>query len=114
MKKPISERLQKYTICQITGCWIWIGSKDKDGYGRICGRTNYKHWNMKAHRVSYEYFIGQINGLQVLHKCDNPSCINPNHLFLGTQQENIADMMRKGRHVARPLYGSAWHEARDK
>jgi hypothetical protein len=75
-------------------CWLWIGAKDEEGYGfqKILGRM----WH--ASRVSWKIAHGDIpDGLLVLHKCDNPPCIRPSHLFLGTQKENIADAMRKGR-----------------
>lgn len=70
-------------------CWLWIGNLDKDGYGR------YK--SDRAHREAYRRFKGSIGDLQVLHKCDTPRCVNPEHLFLGTQLENIADMVTKKR-----------------
>jgi len=76
-------------------CWEWLGAKDYGGYGqvRIWGKQ------MKAHRASWEFFFGPIpNGLSVLHKCDNPSCVNPYHLFLGDQCDNITDCVIKGRH----------------
>ena len=80
--------------CPITGCWLWLGSVTEHGYGT----ATVKRKSFKAHRLSWEVHIGPIpNGLWVLHKCDVPLCVNPNHLFLGTRQDNIADMMRKRR-----------------
>ncbi len=79
---------------QPDGCWLWTGSTDDDGYGRVWfdGRSD------RAHRVSYRLFIGEIPaGMAVLHTCDNPPCVRPDHLWAGTQLENIADRERKGR-----------------
>ena len=71
-------------------CWEWQGRKDKGGYGRLDARL--------AHRVAWELLEGPIpENLCVLHSCDNPSCVNPYHLFLGTQKDNVADMIAKGR-----------------
>ena len=79
---------------QLGQCWIFTGNKTKDQYGRIVkdGR-----WAM-AHRVSYELAFGPVvKTISVLHKCDNPPCVRPEHLFLGTLADNIKDMFRKGR-----------------
>lgn len=78
-----------------TGCWNWQGSRRGFGYGALSlnGRTK------SAHRVSYEVFTGPIPGGQVVrHKCDNPPCVNPGHLVLGSQADNTADMVERGRH----------------
>jgi hypothetical protein len=76
-------------------CWLWTGSTDNHGYGGI----NPGHGHpIKAHRVSWEIHNGPIpENLGVLHKCDNPPCVNPMHLWLGTHQENMADRDAKGR-----------------
>lgn len=78
-------------------CWIWTGSTS-EGYGQInVGGGDGRHdW---AHRVSWEIHHGPIpDGLWVLHRCDNPSCVRPDHLFLGTVADNNRDMIAKGRH----------------
>ena len=91
----IKERLIKGHICILdSGCWEWVKFCDDRGYARI----NFGGKNCKAHRLSFEAFEREIPcGKCVLHKCDNPKCINPKHLFLGTQIENIQDMVAKGR-----------------
>ena len=72
------------------GCWEWQGAKTKQGYGTMWGTT--------AHRIAYSLSTGPIpEGMVVMHTCDNPSCCNPEHLRVGSQQENLADMHRKGR-----------------
>lgn len=72
-----------------TGCWLWLGNLDRDGYGRINMRDPYKRWR-PAHRIAYESFVGPIpQGLQIDHLCRVPSCVNPEHLDAVTQRVNI-------------------------
>ncbi len=78
------------------GCWHWTAAALPRGYGRF-GLPNRKV--ALAHRMSYELYVGSIpDGMVVRHRCDTPSCVNPDHLELGTQADNVADMMLRGRH----------------
>jgi hypothetical protein len=84
---------ESYRVDEETGCWVWLGGARSFGHGT--------HRGMSTHRLSWEYANGPIpTGLCVLHKCDNPPCMNPDHLFLGTIQDNNRDMMEKGRNRA--------------
>jgi hypothetical protein len=97
----IREKFEKYVTKQ-KGCWLWSGTRNRGGYG-------YFHINRRcvlAHRASWVIHFGEIpNGLCVLHKCDNPECTRPSHLFLGTRQDNMIDMDQKGRRKPSPSYG---------
>lgn len=91
-------------------CWIWIGTRLKSGYGQL--RVG-KRKRMRAHRFIWEKTFGQIpNGLCVCHKCDNPSCVNPIHLFLGTHQDNRDDCCAKGRQASGDRSGLRLHPER--
>jgi len=84
------------------GCWEWLGQKWRTGYGYVRFREDGKVKTTAAHRYIYKIHKGEFNEtLNVLHTCDNPSCVNPNHLWLGTHTDNMRDMVAKGRHVKR-------------
>lgn len=81
-----------------SGCWLWTAATEAFGYG-VIGRGGRGQGNALAHRASWELHRGPIpEGTCVLHRCDNPPCVNPDHLFLGTREDNNKDMMTKGRH----------------
>jgi hypothetical protein len=98
-RRPLIERFQeKWIFIAPTGCWEWTASRDKHGYGFIGVLIDGKFKAAKTNRVSWELHKGSIpEGLCVLHKCDNPKCVNPEHLFLGTQLDNIKDRGDKNR-----------------
>lgn len=85
-------------VIKSKNCWQWNAAKSAKGYGYI-GVRGKDGWKTKyAHRISYELFRGKIpRGLLVLHKCDNPGCVNPKHLFIGTDMDNCRDKINKGR-----------------
>lgn len=98
--KPLRVRFDEKWVKEESarGCWIWTASKSPLGYGYIQTGTNRAPNCCFAHRVSWELHHGEIPvGLFVLHKCDNPACVNPDHLFLGDQTANMRDMSAKGR-----------------
>lgn len=104
-RASLRERFEgKYLVDAATGCWNWTGAKKSQGYGAIneggTGRA------LSAHRVSYALNVGPIpEGQWVLHSCDNPSCVNPHHLFIGDALANVRDMDKKGRRVSVPRRG---------
>jgi hypothetical protein len=84
------------------GCWLWTGARSVHGYGKlgVRGRTTL------AHRLNYEWHHGSIpEGISVLHRCDVPACVRPDHLWLGLQQDNVRDSLKKGRHRPPPRHG---------
>lgn len=96
-KTDIFTRLEKFQIKK-DSCWGWSGSKDGKGYGILSSRNGRGFSPEKAHRVSYEKENGKIpEGLNICHKCDNPECTNPDHLFAGTQKQNMMDCSAKNR-----------------
>jgi hypothetical protein len=107
---PVQERFWRFVEPDPnSGCWLWSGAHDKDGYGLI--RENYK--NVRAHRLSYEMHKGAVGAdLMVCHRCDVPSCVNPDHLFLGDNSDNQIDCARKGRNASQKLTVDAVREMR--
>jgi len=95
---PYERMLPRLSPEPNSGCWLWTGNCNHKGYGQVGLGA---HSMVATHRVAFEHEHGPIpKGMQVLHKCDTPCCCNPDHLWLGTHQDNIDDKMRKGRHVA--------------
>ena len=105
----MKERLDRYTKPVKNGCIEWTASTAGAGYGQV----RIKGQGYLTHRLSWMVNNGAIpKGLRVLHKCDNKLCVNPKHLFLGTQADNIRDMMQKGRRGYTGLPGARHHKAK--
>jgi hypothetical protein len=96
---PLKERLERLSKLVPSGCIEWQ-STTRNGYGKLIigSRTDGTRMSVSAHRLSYEVHVGKIpDGLFVCHKCDNPKCINPDHLFVGSRKDNVNDREIKGR-----------------
>ena len=103
--RTVADKLHELTVrsADPDGCWIWIGSTYKNGYGKVWSRVDRRH--VLAHRAAWEEAFGEIPpGRMILHQCDVRACVNPAHLHLGTQAENMADMATK----KRSMKGRSW------
>ena len=92
--EPVGEKFRRSFTEAPSGCWEWTEGKEEHGYGRFC----FNGCQKLAHRVSWSLHRGVLSDEDfVLHHCDNPGCVNPDHLFLGTQEDNMKDMAAKNR-----------------
>lgn len=96
---PLKTKIEKYSTPEPnTGCWLWLGAWKGNTKLKSYGNVMYKGKNIAAHRLSYTAHYGEIpTDKWILHKCDTPSCVNPEHLFLGDRQLNAVDRKRKNR-----------------
>jgi hypothetical protein len=107
---PKRRIMNSHAVDQGTGCWLWQGLVNKSGYGKLKCTPLGEHL---AHRVAFRILVGDIpESMCVLHKCDTPKCVNPEHLFLGTQADNVADMVQKGRARVPMFRGEQCHSAK--
>lgn len=104
------DRFWRFVTCDIaTRCWLWTGTKDRKGYGKLQVGTYHEPHKVTAPRFSFEMHHGPIpEGMHVLHRCDNPTCVSPDHLFAGSAGDNMADKKAKGRQ----LKGEQIHQAK--
>lgn len=106
--RPLADRLWPQFDCTggPSGCWPWTGARNSDGYGlmRIGSHYDGSRRMSVTHRIAWELAHKRPipPGMNACHKCDNPPCGNPTHLFLGTQRDNLRDAVQKGRPVGRP------------
>ena len=112
-RTPLHELLMRKIRVTDSGCWEWTGKRQTGGHKY--GHQRLRKRSYLAHRLSWEVTYGPIpEGMLVCHACDNPPCINPSHLFLGSHSANLVDMHRKGRWTYDPKLrtGAANHQAR--
>lgn len=101
----VSALLARFVVAEGDACWPWTGSTQKKGYGVFRSQ--------RSHRLSYLVFRGPIpEGHGVLHTCDNPPCMRPSHLFTGTKQDNVDDMVKKNRQATGDRHGARTHPER--
>lgn len=106
LTRPIADRFWE-KVRKGEACWLWTGGTDSNGYGRI-GLGGGSLVRVNTHRLSYELHFGPIpTGLNVLHSCDTPRCVNPAHLSLGTHADNVRDKCAKGRQAKGERMGAA-------
>ena len=105
-RASITQRFGRYVYLLLSnGCWEWRGVRNKRGYGLIGKEGGRGAGKIRAHRLSYQIFY-RVNLTReecVCHRCDNPSCVNPDHLFVGSQLDNVLDMISKNRHSKPPV-----------
>jgi hypothetical protein len=111
-RKTLLERLENYMPEPNTGCWFWLGQlSKKNGYAEVFAEGKRRN----ACRVAYAAWVGPIpEGKMICHHCDNPACINPDHLYAGTARTNYDDMVRRGRHRVNTVGLKAYNEAKKK
>ena len=105
---PTIERIEHFSIPEPnSGCWLWLGAQVPNGYGTLYYKNENGGKNIGAHRASWIAHNGVIpHGMYICHRCDNRMCVNPEHLFLGTSQDNNDDMVKKGRHRSGGVHGA--------
>lgn len=106
----VKERFEESYIPEPnSGCWLWLGTMFNTGYGSVS--INRK--NKLAHRVSYQIANGPIHdGAYICHRCDNPACVNPDHLFAGSHADNMRDCANKGRNVTPAAQGESHNQSK--
>lgn len=112
-RNKVADRFwSKVEVANAADCWVWTAALRNKRYG--CFRVVSNKSMQQAHRVAWTLVVGPIpTGLCILHRCDNPRCVNPDHLFLGTQRDNIRDMDQKDRrNVERRIWGEKHHSAK--
>jgi hypothetical protein len=109
---PADERFRRQ-VKKTDGCWIWAAAIDRDGYGRFSATIHGERFT-KAHRYSWALANGRAipKEMHVCHSCDNPRCVNPAHLWLGTNEDNMKDKISKGRHVVNHVRGETHVDAK--